>query len=235
MSNTIEIPNEFKESIFPKFGEQEWYEISYSCHFSVNIVDRKLQIKEIERNNTCELKIDKGTLKGTNNGEWGGRLTFVPDDISKKEILIAGGNIIFIFLFKDKIYYIESFSHMTFNFGAMYELNKKGDKFIEKKVVDFIDAPHAFTIHNDKLLIATSKNFYIVKGYRKYLILKNTFWSGLYINSVTTINDENVFIGMSGGIAKLDLTTKSFKFYKNSKIDPNHLIFKVKEALSKLK
>lgn len=124
---------------------------------------------------------------------------------------------------------------MTFSYGAMYELSIEGNKFIEKRVVDFTEAPHAFTIYDDKLLVATCKKFYIIKGYRKYLIIKDAFWSGLYINSVAAFNDENIFIGMSGGIAKLDLTTKSFKFYKNIKIDPDHVSFKIKKALSKLK
>ena len=235
MPNTIKIPNEFKESIPPKHFSKEWDELNHSCDFGVNIIDGKLVIKEIETSNICKLKIDGGTLKGVNNGEWGGQLTFVPDDLSKKEIIIAEGNIRFIFLFKDKIYYIEGFSHFTFSFGAMYELNKRGSKFIVKKIIDFVDAPYAFTIYNDNLLIATSKNFYIIKGSRKYLILKNSFWRGLYVNSVVAVNDENVFIGMRGGIVKLDLTTKNYIFYKNAKIDQDHISFKIKKALSKYK
>lgn len=227
MPNTIKIPNEFKESIPPENCSKEWYELNHSCDFGVNIIDGKLEIKEIETSNICKLKIDGGTLKGLNNGEWGGQLTFVPDDTSKKEIIIAGGNIRFIFRFKDKIYYVEGFSHLTFSFGAMYELNKKGSKFIEKKIIDFVDAPYAFTIYNDKLLIAARKNFYIIKGSRKYLILKNSFWDGLYVNSVAAINDENVFIGMRGGIVKLNLTTKNYIFYKNAKINQDTISFKI--------
>lgn len=215
IQSIIEIPAEFKETIFPESFSSDWFKLNHADDFGVSIVNDKLHVKKIERTNICELKIDTGTLKGVNNGEWGGRLTFIPNDPSKKEITVAGGNIISIFRFKDKIYFIEGFAHLTFSFGAMYELNIVGKKFIEKRVIDFIDAPSALTIYDDKILIVTRKKFYIIKGYRKRLILKNAFWECLYPTSVVAINDENVFIGMRGGIAKLNLTNKDLFFYTN--------------------
>ena len=52
---------------------------------------------------------------------------------------------------------------------------------------------------------------------QKELIFQDTFWSSLYPNSIAVLDDKNVFIGMRSGIVKLDLTTKTLKFYKNDK------------------
>jgi hypothetical protein len=75
----------------------------------------------------------------------------------------------------------------------------------------------AFSIYQDKFLIATHERFYVVKDFKKELIFQDTYWSDLYPNSIAVFDDKNVFIGMRGGIVKLDLTTKTFKFYKNDK------------------
>ena len=101
--------------------------------------------------------------------------------------------------------------------GALFELDTTDNKFTYRKLVDFDDAPEAFTIYEDKFLIATHERFYIVKDFKKELIFEDTFWSSLYPNSIAVLDDKNVFIGMRSGIVKLDLTTKTLKFYKNDK------------------
>ena len=212
------IPKEFVETVPPKVGSNEWYSLNYSSNeFGVKIIDRKLEIKKINEVNECELSISNGKLIGVNRGEWGGKLTFVPADTTKNSMEIKGGNIKFIFTFKDKIYFIEGLAHMGYSGGAMYELYTKNNKFTYNKLVDFDDAPEAYTIYQDKLLIATHENFYIVKDFQKELIFQNTFWSSLYPNSIAVFDDKNVFIGIRSGIVKLDLTTKTLKFYKSNK------------------
>jgi hypothetical protein len=106
---------------------------------------------------------------------------------------------------------------MGYSGGAIFELDTTNNKFTYSKLVDFDDAPEAFTIFQDKFLIATHERFYIVEDFKKALIFENTFWSSLYPNSIAVIDDKNVFIGMRSGIVKLDLTSKTLKFYKNDK------------------
>jgi hypothetical protein len=83
--------------------------------------------------------------------------------------------------------------------------------------LDFEDAPEAFAIFEGKFLVVTHANFYIVKDFQKELIFKDTFWDSLYPNSIATFDNANIFVGMRGGIVKIDLTAKSFRFYKNAK------------------
>jgi hypothetical protein len=99
----------------------------------------------------------------------------------------------------------------------LFELERINNDFIFKLLVDFEDAPFAFTIYNDTFLVATFENFYKIKDFKKELIFKNTFWYSLYPNSIAVLNDKNIFIGMRSGIAKVDLTKRTLKFYKNDK------------------
>lgn len=215
---TVTIPKEFVETVPPKAGSDEWYPLNYSDNeFGVKIIDGKLDIKKVNEVNKCELKIPGGTLIGINRGEWGGQLSFKPEDTTKKAIDIKRGNIKFIFHFKDKVYFIEGLAHMGYSGGAIFELITTNNNFTFNKLVDFDDAPEAFTIYKDKFLIATHENFYIVEDFKKDLAFKETFWSSLYPNSIAAIDDKNVFIGIRSGIVKLDLTTKTLKFYKNDK------------------
>lgn len=215
---TIKIPMEFIETNPPKFETDEWYSLNHSKNeFGVKIIDGKLKIEKVKEVNKCDLKIQGGTLIGIDNGEFGGQLTFEPNDTTKETVKINRGNIKFIFNYKDKIYFITSYTHQVFSTGGLFELERINNDFTFKLLVDFEDAPFAFTIYNDTFLVATFENFYIVKGFKKELIFKNTFWSSLYPNSIAALDDKNVFIGMRSGIVKLDLIEKSLKFYKNDK------------------
>ena len=73
------IPNEFIETVSPKAGSSEWYQLNHSKNeFAVKIVDKKLEIKKADAINECELNISKGKLVGISRGKWGGKLTFEP-------------------------------------------------------------------------------------------------------------------------------------------------------------
>jgi hypothetical protein len=214
----IKIPKEFKETIPPKPETEAWYELNGSRNeFGVTNIDGKLDIKKVKETNECTLKISTGTLIGVDGGEFGGNLSFVPADSTQKTIQILKGNIKYLFEFKGKIYFITGIAHMGYSAGAISKLDTTKDNFTSKIIVEFDDAPEAFTIYKDKLLIATHENFYIVKNFKKELIFKKTFWESLYPNSIVAFDDKNVFIGMRSGIVKVDLTNKTIKFYKNDK------------------
>lgn len=216
-TNSI-ISNEFHETVLPKIGSNEWRSANYSQNsFSVKIVSGKLKIEQVKEINERELKITDGTLVGVNRGEWGGKLTFKPADTIKKSIGIKSGNIKYIFNFKNKIYFIEGLAHDGYSKGAIFELDKQNDNFKFTKLVDFDDAPEAFTIYKNKFFIATYKNFYIIQNFKKYLIFKDAFWNGLYPNSIAILDEKNVFLGIRSGIAKLNLIDKTLKFYKYEK------------------
>ncbi len=215
--NKMSVPNEFIETDPPKFGTDEWYSLNNSGkEFKVSIINENLKIDTTEEINITKHKIPQGILIGINRGEWGGELLFKPTEQSKEQVKIKDGNVKFIFTFKDRLYFIEGLAHEDYSAGAMFELKVINNKFTFNKIIDFEDAPEAFAIYNDLLFIATHSNFYVVNDFKKEIILKNA-WSGLYPNSIAAFDEKNVFVGMRGGIAKIDITDKTLKFYKNEK------------------
>ena len=211
----VDIPENLVESEIPKTYSDEWRKLNYARNeFGVKIIDNKLNIEKVNEKNKAELKIDGGNLIGINRGEWGGKLSFVPNSKDKEEIEIKEGNIKFVFEFKGKIYFIEGLAHLSMSSGALFELKKDGQEFSFEKLMEFDDAPEAFTIYGNKFLIATHQNFYVVEDFKKELIFENTFWSSLYPNSIAVVDNENVYMGIRSGIVKLDLTDKNMKFYK---------------------
>jgi hypothetical protein len=215
---TIVVPSQFVEAAVPEVGSDKWRALNYSRNeFDISILNGHLEISKIDRNNKSELKIANGTLTGIDHGEWGGSLTFTPDDTTAKKVELKSGNVKFIFKFESKIYFIEGIAHMGMSSGALYELNIENSNFTYKKLIDFDDAPDAFAIYHNTFFIASYMNFYIIKDFKKELVLKDTFWEGLYPNSIAVFDEKNVFIGLRGGIARIDLTTKNLKFYQNDK------------------
>ena len=214
----IIIPTNFVETKPPKVGSSEWYLLNNSRNeFGVKIKNGQLKIRKVNEKDSGELKIATGTLLGVDSGEWGGTLTFIPDDTKKEKIEIKKGNIKFIFSFKGKTYFIEGIAHLSLSEGALYELDITSDKFEYKEILKFEDAPEAYSIYEDKIFIATHRRFYVVDNFKKELIFKDTFWSSLYPNSIAIIDEKNVFLGIRSGIVQLDMTTKNLKFYKYDK------------------
>jgi hypothetical protein len=211
----VKIPSEFIETNPPTPSSREWSQLNFSQNeFAVNNVKGHLEVKKTHEIDSCSLDIPKGKLKGIDHGEWGGELVFIPNNKSHHIINIKDGNIKFLFKFRDSIYFIEGIAHGETSAGALYRLTATNNKFTYEEIIDFDDAPEAFIIDQNRLLIATHENFYVVQNFKKQLIFKKTFWTSLYPNSIAVINDENVFLGMRGGIVKIDLVKKSFIFYK---------------------
>lgn len=213
----VNIPINLVETKIPKAYSEDWYKLNDGANkeFGVSISNNKLVIEEVDERHISELKIDGGKLIGINRGEWGGKLSFVPNNKEQNEIEIKKGNIKFIFKFEDKIYFIEGLAHLSYSGGSIFELTKDADNFIFEKILEFEDAPEAFTIYKNRLLIATHKNFYVVENFKKELIFENTFWTSLYPNSIAVVDNENVFMGIRSGLVKLNLTEKTILFYKN--------------------
>lgn len=213
-----EIPTNFKEVTVPKKDSDEIKKLNYSQNeYNLKYENNKLEVENFKTNRNTELKITGGILKGYNHGEWGGNLSFQPNDKRKKEIEIKTGNILFIFNYKNKIYFIEGIAHMSINEGFLYELQIKKNKFSYKKIIDFGDCPEAYTIFDDNIYVASYQSFYKIKNLKMETIYKDDFWGSLYPNSIAIKNEEQVFMGIRGGIIELNLKTKIKKLYISKK------------------
>lgn len=217
--DSVSISEDFIETIAPKVESDGWFSLNHSLNeFGVKVVDGELIIEKIHKEeDICELKLQNGELVSFNRGEFGGQLFFISNDSTIKSVEIKKGNIEFIFEYNNKIYFIEGLAHISYSGGALFELDTVDQKFTYKKVLDFEAAPEAYAIYKGKLLIATHNGFCVVENLKKEIIFKNTFWSSLYPSSVAVLDEENVFVGIRGGIVKLDLRNRTMTFYQNEK------------------
>jgi hypothetical protein len=231
---TVVIPENFVETTPPKAFSAEWRKLSSSDdYFVFKITNKKLEVKtrkeitekeyEPEEDEyifgvNSELKITGGTLIGRDYGEWGGKLSFQSADTTQKSIKIMKGNIRYIFTFKGKIYFINGVNYMLENLGGeLYELHTANNQFTYKKILDFEGVPYVLEIYNEKFLVATSRGFYIIHNFKNETTIEDEFWPSLYPTSIAAFDDENIFIGISGGIVKIDIINKTMKFYKSIK------------------
>jgi hypothetical protein len=209
------IPKDFIQTALPKNDSNEKRELNYSKKvFSVEISENTFKIDSVTHNYYSELKIPSGTLKGKDNGEWGGKIEFISNNKNEQIVLIKEGNVKFIFQINNKIYFIEGLAHMSFNEGELFELQYSGSKFSYKSILKFEDCPEAISIYDNKIYIAGYGNFYVVDNFKKKIIFKNEFWSDLIPNSVAVVNEKEIYLGIRGGIIKLDLDKNNVLFYK---------------------
>jgi hypothetical protein len=212
--------NNFTQVPLPAEKTNEWSQLNWAdIGFQVQNREGKLQIKKIVEDYKCKLDVKEGTLIGTDRGEWGGELKFKPH--KGKEIVIMGGNIKSIFMYKGRIFLIEGLAHLSLNKGALYEIIPNGKSYEYKMVADLKDAPYAVCVYNEKLLIVASNAFFIYENSKLQTLYKDMFWWGMYPNSIAAIDDQNVYIGMRGGIVKLDMTNTENKFlYRYNDLRP---------------
>jgi hypothetical protein len=206
--------SDFIETQHPENNTSEWSKLNYSLlDFKVGYNNGNIEIVKASFS-VNELIIPNGKLIANDNGEWGGSLIFKPNSIFKKSIEIKKGNIKYVFRFNNEIYFLEGLTHLSISEGGLYKIESNGHNLIYKKLLEFEDAPEAYGILNDTLLIASHKSFYFVHDLRKELIFKDTFWKSLYPNSILVRDIRNIYLGIRSGYVKIDLKEKEIKYYK---------------------
>lgn len=214
-NDSFETPNDFVRIEIPNKKSDVWKQMNSSLYeANVKVINGKIDISRAQRNKLCSLVIESGTLQGSDHGEWEGDLTFTANHNPESKIEIKRGNIKYIFEFKNNIYFLEGLNHLGYKKGAMFELIHNDGKFTYQKVVEFNDAPYAYAIHGDNLYVVTFENLFVINNFKKELIFENMFWSGLYPNSLAIIDEKNVFVGMRGGFARLNLINKEMQIFQ---------------------
>lgn len=137
----------------------------------------------------------------------------VRDLIKGKYVLVAPGNTQVVVPYHGYWLFIQGLAHMGQNYGSLSKLTVQKDSFIVSKIFDLDAAPTTMTIYKDKIFIATYNSFYCIHRLKKELVLDNLFWEGLYPNSIAIINERNIYVGMHGGYAKIDLPKKEVKLF----------------------
>lgn len=215
----INIPSKFKRIDFPEMDSDHWYFLNHSnLEYFVENHNNKLEVSIINFFNDFEYNLSDGKLIGTSYPGEGEMFYFQPTDKSLKEIEIKKGNVLFVFDFKNHLYFIESIDHDECQKGILFKLEKVGNKFKYQEILEIQDTPLAFLMHFDTLYIATNSSFILINKFMQTIIIEDAIWNSLYPNSIAYFNEENIFLGLRAGIVRLDLkrlTTDYFESEEN--------------------
>lgn len=217
---SISISEQFIETAVPKIETREWSELNRNIHnyFIVSKINDSLHITRGDHIYKYELSTDNGRLVGRDGGEFGGGLKFY-----HKEYAEAGdgveiervGNVKGLLCWNNKVYCLTGLAHLTLDFGGIHELSPTKGAFESSKMITLPSSPQAFTLFKDKLLIIAHSCLFLVDQDLNYVLLfEDAFWQGLYPSSIVAFDEKNIFVGMRGGIVKVDLTSETLSFYK---------------------
>jgi hypothetical protein len=204
----------FKAVPLPEPWSPLVYRLNKAVDYSVRKKGGRLVTGLGHETRTTELITTGGTFRGVDHGEFGGVLLFQSADKQSQPVEIKRGNVRLIFQLQGRIYFIEGLAHLSLSHGALYELTGQAPHFEYTKLADFDDAPEAFAIMGDDVYMAQSKGFTLLRHLRPDVIVKNTFWGGLYPNSVAVFGDT-AYVGMRGGYTRVIIPSKSLTFFKH--------------------
>jgi len=212
----VKISSKFKKIDTPKEFSEKWLFLNASnLEYKVKNKDGKLIVNIDNVYKDFELRLNDGRLIGTNYSDDTGYLYFQPIDTLQKKICIKKGNVEFVFKLNDQLYFIESVATGYERKGYIYKLDKLANSFSYSKVLEIDDTPLAFLLDKNILYVATNGNFILIRNFEQEIIFKDAFWRGLYPNSIAYFNDKNVYLGLRGGIVKLNLVSKSIEYYES--------------------
>lgn len=209
--NAVFHENDWISNNVPELHSDEWYKSNHSSESWVIYKDKDvLKIRNDHKYNIITTyDVGDGYFRGTNRGEYGGNLEYVSKNILKRSYEILDGNVVSIFNYNDGIYVLEGLTHMGINEGRIYQLNKDYRRWSAKEMFNLNDSPQVYTITEDnELLIVTFSGLFKISDMKNIEhITKDAFWQSLIPTSIV-VDEKIVYIGMRGGIAKVNLDNK---------------------------
>jgi hypothetical protein len=163
------------------------------------------EVKGLRQPREIKVAFNGNTLIGENKGEWGGSLSVVNQDGTKR--ILIPENIVQLIQEEDELFVFTGLAHLFSAQGAIYKVTHDKAGVKAEKVTLLPGAPQVVvTERNDRgyfgFLIVTNDG--LVRFTPKYLDLKvlaiDQFWSGLYPTSAQLV-DNQLMIGMRSGVA----------------------------------
>lgn len=104
-------------------------------------------------------QVDDGWLIGSDNGEWGGNLSWFNLDGSKKKTLLFNENVRGLVKSSTGIFVVTGLHHLGLFEGKIFHIEKREDgNWDAKLLVDFRGIPHTFTQESTDSLLVVAGN-----------------------------------------------------------------------------
>lgn len=208
----IGVPNEVYHQ-----GTNQAMNISF-LDIAVHLVHGDLKLVEANLDSHSFYELSDGILESKRTGEVRGEISFTPSDSTLEKQKVFRGWADFIFEFNGKMYFIMGSAHGSDQGGTLFELTRENGAFSYTQILDLDSAPEAMAIYKNKILIAGHTMFMVIENFQKTNTFSTPFWRGLYPNSIAVKDEDEVYVGMRGGYAKLSLNTKVVEYFVHKTI-----------------
>lgn len=128
--------------------------------------------------------------------------------------LIANGNVVGIFQYKDSLFYLDGLAHMGLVIGGLYSLVVSRDSFTVVRVADLGDCPMAYLADGPRLWIVTMQGLLMVENGQVSRLFSHVFPDGLYPHSICLGATGTLYVGLRGGYAEVNVKTRQVGFFK---------------------
>jgi len=174
-----------------------------------------IEEKTLLYSDSHELQVQGGILRGTDNGEFGGWLCYLPEGKQEKDIEGYGifaeppiypQNVRALFKHGKRIFVLSGLHHLICDKGDVWEINQRNDIYIANHLIALNGCPEAYTVINDSIYVSTSERIYqidlnkdcFVREIKKPELSvhiecahsdgeKNTYWCYLIVTSIAVI------------------------------------------------
>lgn len=203
---------QFRDSIVPKTGKGDLYDINQSPHRIVVSADRdslRVRISEGDIDTTsCQLMIRQGMLEGHTIGSAGGYLLRFSAAENARPDTIFDRPVRHIAAAHRTLYFSSSIWNPSRRYGHLYILDTVKSAYKAKLVAEF-DYPirQMCTVH-DSLYLVTGGKLYRFQ-YGKAVYIADVPFT---CNSMTG-HGRYMYFGMNGAYARLDMRTKQLRYF----------------------
>jgi hypothetical protein len=163
-----------------------------------------LWVSQPEQTASQTVDLAEGLFTSINRGEFGGSVSFVPNDGQPIQ-RVAETNLVAFIPTRTGLFGLIGLAHAS-NVGALVRFERGPDSIWRMRTVaDLGAAPHIYTqTGEDTLLVALSGALVSVElSGRVRVVHRNPVWSGTYPNSIARDPGGRIYVGMRSAVARL--------------------------------
>eukprot|EP01124_Arcella_intermedia_P004172 TRINITY_DN12352_c0_g1_i1.p1 TRINITY_DN12352_c0_g1~~TRINITY_DN12352_c0_g1_i1.p1 ORF type:complete len:241 (-),score=52.09 TRINITY_DN12352_c0_g1_i1:26-748(-) len=158
------------------------------------------------RPSITQLTIEGTRFLGTNNGEWGGSLSY--NQVGGQVTKLMSGNIVSLFDIQGDLFILEGLSHLGSSHGQLCKATQSSSTWTVSTLVELESGPYAGALTEEKdIVVVTSRSLLkVTLAGQVQELIKDAFWKTYLYPTSVLVEDGSVYIGMRGGVAKVSLT-----------------------------
>ena len=168
-------------------------------------------VEESLFSHSSELQVFNGKIAGYDYGEYGGKISFIPD--SGTEYKLINENFKGFYSSGGRVFVLTGLSNMFTDKGHIYEVIHSDDKWRAVPAIDLESCPESHLTVDGILYVATNKALIVVEtGAVTNTIPIDESYVGLYPNSMVWA-DSKLYIGVNGGMISVGLEDRKITLY----------------------